>query len=49
MVEAEVADFIDNHANDEDEGKPKKRRGGIGSSEKGGGVNEALNKLRFIN
>ena len=50
VVEAEVVDFIDDYANNEDEGifespPSKKRRGGIGRAEKGGDFNEVLEKV----
>ena len=54
VVEAKAVDFIDDYENDEDEMKIeiplyKKRRGGMGRSEKGGDLNEALEKnLREI-
>ena len=49
VVESEVVYFINENANDEDEGAFEsppynKRRGGIGSSDKGGDFNEALEK-----
>ena len=47
VVDVEVVEFIDDYANDEYEGKyeilqSKKRRGGIGRTDKGGNFNEAL-------
>ena len=49
MVEAELADFIYDYKNDEDEGTfesppSKKRRFGISRTDKGGDFNEALEK-----
>ena len=49
VVEAEMVDFINDYANDEDEvtfdiTPSKKRRFGIGRVKKGGNFNEALGK-----
>ena len=54
MVESQVVEFVYDYTTDEDEGKfystsSKNMRGGIGRAEKGGGVNEALEKLRDVN
>ena len=55
MVEAEVVDFIDDYDNDENEGTfeitpSKKSWGGIGREEKGGDLNETLEKtIKGIN
>ena len=47
VVEADLVEFINGYANDEDEGTfesppSKKGRGGISRAEKGGGFNEVL-------